>query len=261
LNDGNNSVAIAISKTQIDKLGDRLKEGNITEADLRLLDEYRLSFTDAYEFVVGRIGQEVNLKPTGRPAKSTSSISDKLCRESIRLTQIQDIAGCRLVLADVPSQNQTLASLQALFDKTTIVDRREKPSHGYRAVHLVVKHTDKLVEIQIRSALQHLWAELSEKLSDTVDPALKYGGGDPSWLEVLARSSALVAQQEWSESELIDLEARLSRLLKEGKLTEKKQKRIVETQEQVNLIQKTAEALRRGIFDIFRHFLNEIEED
>ena len=45
-------MASEISKTQVDRLGDRLKKGNITEADLRLLDLYRRSFTEAYEFVV-----------------------------------------------------------------------------------------------------------------------------------------------------------------------------------------------------------------
>lgn len=39
-----NIVASEISKTQIDKLGERLKKGEITDADLRLLDEYRRSF-------------------------------------------------------------------------------------------------------------------------------------------------------------------------------------------------------------------------
>ena len=34
-----------------------------------------------------------------------------------------------------------------------------------------------LIEVQIRTELQHLWAELSEKLADTIDPAIKYGGG------------------------------------------------------------------------------------
>jgi hypothetical protein len=59
-----------------------LKKGNFGEADLRLLDEYRLSFTDSYEVVVGRIRKELALEPTGRPAKSTSSIAEKLRRVS-----------------------------------------------------------------------------------------------------------------------------------------------------------------------------------
>src|SRR5580765_6378681 len=95
-----------VSKTQIDRLGDRLRKGNISEPDLRLLDEYRRSFSGAYEFVVVRVRSELGLEPTGRPAKSTTSIAEKLQRESIRLTQIQDIAGCRLVVPDVREQER-----------------------------------------------------------------------------------------------------------------------------------------------------------
>src|SRR5205807_6624672 len=61
------SMANNLSKTQIDKLGDRLRGGNITEEDLRMLDEYRRSFSEAYEFVVGAIRSELALAPTGRP--------------------------------------------------------------------------------------------------------------------------------------------------------------------------------------------------
>lgn len=84
-----------VSKSQIDRLGDRLREGNADENDSRLLDRYRLSFADAYETVVGTIREKLAVETTGRPAKSTTSISEKLRRESIRLTQINDIAGCR----------------------------------------------------------------------------------------------------------------------------------------------------------------------
>lgn len=80
-----------LSKTQIDRLGDRLRRGPIDEADLRLLDSYRKSFADAYDHVIRVIREPLNLAPTGRPAKSTTSIIEKLKRESIRLSQIQDI--------------------------------------------------------------------------------------------------------------------------------------------------------------------------
>jgi len=83
------------------------------------------------------------------------------------------------------------------------VDRREKPSHGYRSVHLIVKGT-RWVEIQVRTALQHLWAELSEKLSDVIDPALKYGKGRDEALTVLQGTSLLINNQESNEKELSD---------------------------------------------------------
>src|SRR5712664_2573173 len=86
-------MAEEVSKTQIDRLGDRLKKGKIEEGDLRLLDRYRLSLTEAHEVVVRSIRNQLRLEPTVRPAKTRSSISQKLHRESIRLTQIQDMPG------------------------------------------------------------------------------------------------------------------------------------------------------------------------
>jgi putative GTP pyrophosphokinase len=109
--------------------------------------------------------------------KLTMSVVDKLKRESIRLSQMQDIAGCRIVVPDVAHQNALLEKLSASFSKVEISDRREKPSHSYRAVHLLVQIENRCVEIQIRTQLQALWAELSEKLSDKFGIAIKYGGG------------------------------------------------------------------------------------
>jgi len=45
-------MEIHLSNSQIDRLGQRLKDGKITEDDMRLLDEYRRSFGRAYEYVV-----------------------------------------------------------------------------------------------------------------------------------------------------------------------------------------------------------------
>jgi GTP pyrophosphokinase len=140
-------MAKEVSRTQIDRLGDRLKKGHITEDDLRLLDQYRRSFTKAYEIVVGDIRQKLGLEPTGRPAKSTTSISEKLRRESIRLTQIQDIAGCRLTVSDIANQDSVVESLKQLFEHVTISDRRKQPSHGYRAIHVIVSYSGKMIEI------------------------------------------------------------------------------------------------------------------
>ncbi len=188
--------ALNPSKNQIDRLGDRLRKGSIYDDDLRLLDSYRRSFTEAYELVIGQIRNQLNLEPTGRPAKSTTSIIDKLQRESIRLSQMQDIAGCRIVVADLLTQDEVVERLTDLFDRATIVDRREDPSHGYRAVH-----------VQIRTLLQHLWAELSEKLSDSVDSAIKYGHGDKEVVAILSVISQRIRDQELAESRHVGMMA------------------------------------------------------
>jgi putative GTP pyrophosphokinase len=190
---------MAISKTQIDRLGDRLKGGVHTESDLRLLDDYRRSFGEAYEVVIRTIRQGGEF-PTGRLAKSTLSIVEKLRRESIRLSQMQDIAGCRVVVANIVQQDRFVASLRTLFPGVSVIDRRGNPSYGYRAVHVIDEISGKPIEIQVRSFLQHLWAELSEKSSDVLDPAIKYGGGPDEWRYLLKKTSEAVAAFEVFET-------------------------------------------------------------
>jgi ppGpp synthetase/RelA/SpoT-type nucleotidyltranferase len=231
-----------ISKTQIDRLGDRLRKGNITDSDLRLLDEYRRLFTDAYGIVAGGIRRQLDLEPTGRPAKSTTSIAEKLRRESIRLSQIQDIAGCRLVVSDTAEQDRVIAALEQLFPNSNVIDRRAKPSHGYRAVHIIAQSQYKAVEIQVRTTLQQLWAELSEKLSDLLDPAIKYGGGDESIKELLAEASKTIAKLEKVE---LDLKAQqhLSSLGSEVDLTQDSSEVTMNLQIKLALLQETRQML------------------
>ena len=83
-----------------------------------------------------------------------------------------------------------------MFPSTTIMDRRDRPSHGYRAVHIIVRPNKRPVEIQVRTALQHRWAELSEKAADTFGIDIKYGGGHTAVREVLDRASETVASFE-----------------------------------------------------------------
>lgn len=192
-----------LSNTQIDRLGERLRSSDPSEADLRLLDQHRRSFSEPYEFVVSKIRTELGLQPTGRPAKSTASIREKLKRESLRFSQMQDIAGCRIVVEDIEAQDLAIENIRSLFSELTIADRRKQPSHGYRAVHVIVRISQKPIEVQIRTKLQHGWSEYSEKLSDVFDPAIKYGGGPLSIRVVLSEASNLVANVEASESVLL----------------------------------------------------------
>lgn len=185
-----------MTRSQLDRLGSRLRAGEPTDVDLRLLDEYRRSFAGAYDEVMGVLRDAFALNPTGRAAKSTPAIIGKLRRESARLSQIQDIAGCRVVVADVPAQNATGRDLTNAFESVSVVDRRERSSHGYRAVHLLVGAQSKTVEIQVRTALQQLWAESSEKLSDLFGIEVKYGGGPDDIRTLLGSLSDVFATGE-----------------------------------------------------------------
>jgi hypothetical protein len=124
-----------------------------------------------------------------------------LKRESIRLSQLQDIAGCRVVVPSAVRQEQVLSRLTNRFPGSRIVDRRVQPSHGYRAIHLIVAVDGMLVEVQLRTALQHAWAELSEKTADMLDPAIKYGGGPEAFRNALLDLSQVLERVERFELE------------------------------------------------------------
>jgi hypothetical protein len=63
-----------------------------------------------------------------------------------------------------------------------VVDRRAEPVNGYRAVHVIVFPESVPIEIQIRTELQHEWAELFEKLADLVGRDIRYGEPPNYWL-------------------------------------------------------------------------------
>jgi ppGpp synthetase/RelA/SpoT-type nucleotidyltranferase len=199
---------VNVSNTQVDRLGDRLRSNEFSDADLQLLNDYRLSFAHAYQAVVGALRNTLKLESTGRPAKSTTSIIDKLRRESLRLKQIQDIAGCRVIVNDVGEQEGAVVLLTSAFPETLVVDRRQTPSHGYRAIHVIVRQAGRPVEVQIRTELEHSWAQLSEKLSDVIDPGVKYGGGPELLRSTLSGLSDLLGDMEILERRLLTEQVR-----------------------------------------------------
>ncbi|MCE2969867.1 MAG: RelA/SpoT domain-containing protein [Burkholderiales bacterium] len=188
-----------LSKAQVDRLGDRLKQDPIQAEDLRLLEAFRNSFSPSFEAVRTSIERTLRAPVSGRGAKSIVAIVAKLRRERTRLSRMQDIAGCRILVKTPADQNQMADRLAALFGGCRIIDRRTSPSFGYRAVHAIVTLNDRPVEVQVRTELQHHWAQLSERLADVFGSELKYGGGPAEVKQLLLECSALVADLESRE--------------------------------------------------------------
>lgn len=175
-----------LSKTKVDKLGEQLRTTEVTEELLGELELYRSEFSNAYMYVERILTDKLLLKVTGRPSKSTLSIIEKLKRINSRLSQVQDIAGCRVIATSLADQDAIVAAAKQWFRDITVDDKRDDPTHGYRAVHLLVKHQGKTVEIQVRTRLQHFWASMSEKLADEHGQEIKYGRGAPEIIKLLS---------------------------------------------------------------------------
>ncbi len=116
----------------------------------------------------------MGLRPSSR-LKTPNTIIEKLVREKTRLGSMQDIAGIRIVEAmTIPEQDNLVAQIVNRLDGE-VVDRRARRSHGYRAVHIIVTARGCLVEIQVRTLLQNLWAQIMETLGDRIGRGIRYG--------------------------------------------------------------------------------------
>jgi hypothetical protein len=95
----------------------------------------------------------------------------------MRLTQIEDIAGLRVVVKMTRDTQDELVQriMAALPEGPKLKDRRVHPSHGYRAVHVVARVAGHQVEIQVRTRLQDLWAQMVERLADSWGRQIRYG--------------------------------------------------------------------------------------
>lgn len=181
--------AAGLSRRQIDRLGERLRE-SATAEDRALLVDYRETFFEALLAVTFNLGQLMMGKSDGGRLKRPESVIAKLERDShIRLSRMQDMAGCRLVADNKDEQDEIYARLQADFDVARAYDTRETPHSGYRAVHVVVRQDGKFVEVQVRTQSQREWARLSE-LATAYDSTVKYGGGDDAIRQALDELSA-----------------------------------------------------------------------
>jgi ppGpp synthetase/RelA/SpoT-type nucleotidyltranferase len=190
---------MTLSNSQITKLGDRLRSGDFSEADLAMLDEFRQTYSEmdeqAYQLIQSTLASITGWTSTKRKRKTQQSIVEKLRRQpKLRLPQMQDIAGCRIVIEGGSQKANTLSDLLigGFESLEWNIERKDRHAHGYKALHIIAKKGQKFYEIQLRTYAQDVWANLVESLSDESN-SLKYGGSD--------QEQALISQlQNLSES-------------------------------------------------------------
>ncbi|MCX4386942.1 hypothetical protein OG777_08375 [Micromonospora peucetia] len=175
-------MPLPLSKGQINRLGQRLGAQDAPSdedlATLRNLIRYYQGILDEVKLELDSLGFG---EATSR-VKTQNTLIDKLRREErMELARVQDFAGARLILnGDRSHQDEAVKKIVEHFSDRTkpprTVDRRSTPSHGYRAVHVVVYPADIQVEIQVRTDLQNSWAQVMERLGDHWGRAIRYGG-------------------------------------------------------------------------------------
>jgi len=144
--------------------------------------------------------------------KRLPSIELKLVRfPNMKLSQMQDLGGCRAILKNVGAVKRTalyyMTDSRIKHELATLDDYIDKPkSSGYRGVHLVYRYrsdkqqtyNDLKIEIQIRSQFQHAWATAVETVGMFSGQALKSSLGSDKWQRFFQLMGSVVAMREKS---------------------------------------------------------------
>lgn len=141
--------------------------------------------------------------------KRRSSIEHKLERyETLNLSQMQDIGGCRAVLSTVGQVERLVDIYKGSNIKHRLVHDVDYIVHpkdsGYRSRHLIYRYysdrnetyNDLKIEIQLRSARQHAWATAVETVGTFTRQALKSSQGEEDWLRFFALMGTVIASRE-----------------------------------------------------------------
>lgn len=181
-------MPLPTSRNQINKLGKRLAASEIiAPEDAQMLEELIACHQETLERARPRLDELAEAVGTGplaisaRP-KTTGTIIEKLRRNpNGPLAAMQDLAGFRIVGGfTFEQQDQLRDEIIRRFPadprEPTFRDRRTDPSHGYRAVHIMVCVADVNIEIQLRTLVQHMWANMMERLADRLGRQIRYGG-------------------------------------------------------------------------------------
>lgn len=141
--------------------------------------------------------------------KRLSSIYLKLALSpNMKLSQMQDIGGCRAVVSSVTQVRELIKRYKASDIKHKLLNEDDyiqcPKASGYRSFHLIYRyfsdkkatHNGLRIEVQIRSQLQHAWATAVETVGTFIRQALKSSQGEADWLRFFTLMGTALAIRE-----------------------------------------------------------------
>ena len=181
--------------------------------DMRVLNNWRA----AHGFPLSELHDRLRVLATGMVSdavvsqrlKTTPSTLSKLRRfPRMQLARMQDLGGCRAAVHTIEQVRELRDAYLALDLGHKLIRNidyieRPKPS-GYRGVHLIYRYQSDdafnglVIEVQMRSRLQHAWATAVETAGAFLQNALKFSEGEQEWLRFFALASSALALKEGS---------------------------------------------------------------
>ena len=231
-----------LTRSQINRAGRRLRKAETPdEADRQIYDEFRATFAEPLAEVVEALRGLAGGAPVTYRLKRFETTVEKLRRLTSDLARLEDIAGCRVVVPTMREQRELLARIRQELDVVRERDYQAEPRGGYRALHAVVRVSDKLVEVQLRTELEEQWANTVERLAEGLDSEIKYSGGPPAVSEILALASNILGTFERAEDESLRIRAAI-----EGTPSNRQRAALIEAHRQYDSAMLTARTAFSG---------------
>lgn len=125
-------------------------------------------------------------------------------RFSVRLSQLQDIGGTRVIVdqnKDVDDlvnflKDRFYSSKEVKVVRLTDYRGEGREDSGYRAFHLILERDGYKMELQVRSKIQHYWAEIIERTSVIYGHHLKELEGHQDVIQYFKKLSDLFYEIE-----------------------------------------------------------------
>lgn len=243
------------SKSNVNRVGEilrgkiRVEENSQEEIDaFNTFNNWRASHAYPLHIImknVKKLAQKISTQAICvQRLKRIKAILIKLTRfPEMKLSRIEDIGGCRIVMPNVGLARTLTEQYISKNKRHKRIKSREKnyinrpKPDGYRSIHLVYAYysrnkvgavfNDKLIEIQIRSQLQHIWATALETNDLFNHQRIKFGQGDPKWkyfFKLVSSAFALMEQcpiVDDTPTDKKELYSEIRRMEKELRVTER----------------------------------------
>lgn len=195
-----------ISNSTINKAGEIIRRGEKDkefEKAVEILNLWREAhgaIMDEYYDKCVKLKERIDPKNiiVAQRLKRLPTIIGKLGRfKSMRLASMQDVAGIRIIVEDMAQLTKIEKTIKKWtgFKKESDYLDYPKPS-GYRGKHLIFKKDGMMVEIQLRTSLQHLWATSVETVDILNNSSLKFRIDNSYWHDFFCQVSSIFAVAE-----------------------------------------------------------------
>ncbi|MGE6810573.1 RelA/SpoT domain-containing protein [Pseudoalteromonas sp. 20-MNA-CIBAN-0454] len=190
-----------------------ISDPELLSKTLDVLSYWRSCHTEPLENALKRLRQTVkSLDKNALYAKRLKrypSIQLKLRRfPEMSLKNMQDVGGCRVIVANSKKVEQVIRSLRTKPEfrprgsSVRFKDYIKNPkADGYRSYHIIGNFPDSVkktyrIEVQIRTKIQHYWATALEIIDLFTNQSLKTNQGKKAWSDFFVQISSQFAAMD-----------------------------------------------------------------